>query len=355
MLRGYHEAGRGSLMEYFPIFLSVVMVIRNRATELPQVLAEATAAIGPLVADYELVVVDNGSEDDSLHVLKQLAAGRELPNLQVYALTKEVDQDTAAWAGLENALGDYVAVIDVTTDSVQFIQTMLEQSVGGADSVFAANTSKPPQSLMYAACFGVFNLLYKAFSGIHLQKDAPQFRILSKRVVNFILQHAAPVIAYRHLPATSGFARVNLTYTAKPKVVRRKRLLESVDRGVRTLVSTTRGPMRLVTALSLFGAASNALYSVYVVGIAIFKKDVAAGWVTLSLQQSGMFLLLSLVLLVMGEYMLHLARRSIEGPAYHVAQEFTSAVMTRREKLNVEDAQAAGSPKGASLPPMSPT
>jgi hypothetical protein len=146
-----------------------------------------------------------------------------------------------------------------------------------------------------------------------------------------------------------------LTYTAKPKLVRRKRLLESVDRGVRTLVSTTRGPMRVVTALSLFGAASNALYSIYVVGIAIFKKDVAAGWVTLSLQQSGMFLLLSLVLLVMGEYMLHLARRSIEGPAYHVAQEFTSAVMTRREKLNVEDAQASRPSKSAPLPPMSPT
>jgi hypothetical protein len=328
-------------MYTYPVFLSVVLVERNLGSELPQVLAEATAAIAPLVSDYELVIVDNGSDDESVRILKQLANDRSLANLQVYALTKEVDQDTAAWAGLENALGDYIAVIDVMTDSVQYLQTMLDQSVLGADSVFATNTRKPPQGLLFRICFGIFNLVYRKFNGIDLVKDAPQFRILSRRVVNFILQHSAPASAYRHLPATSGFARVNLTYAAKPKFVRRKRLIESIDRGLRTLVSTTRGPMRLVTALSMFGAISNALYSVYVLVIAAFKTDVAPGWVTLSLQQSGMFLLLSLVLLVMGEYMVHMARRTDEGPAYHVAQEFTSAVITRREKLNVEDALAA--------------
>ena len=154
-------------MDYYPIFLSVVLVVRNLARELPQVLAEATAAIAPLVADYELVIIDNASDDDSVSVLKQLTNDRNFANLQVYALTKEVDQDTASWAGLENALGDYIAVIDVMTDSVQFLQTMLEQSVRGADSVFATNTRKPPQSLLYRLCFGIFNLLYKKFNGIH--------------------------------------------------------------------------------------------------------------------------------------------------------------------------------------------
>jgi hypothetical protein len=342
-------------MEFFPIFLSVVIVVRNQSSELRSILEEATAAIAPLVTDYELVIVDNASDDDSVLVLKQLAGAGGLPNLQVYALTKEVDRDTSAWAGLENALGDFIAVIDPLTDSVSFIEKMLEQSVRGADSVFATNTQKSPQTLLYRACFAVFNLLYKKFNGIHLVKDAPQTRILSKRVVNFILQHSAPSLAYRHLPATGGFARVNLSYSAKPKYVRPKRLIENIDRGMRSLVSTTRGPMRVVTSLTLFGALSNALYSVYVVAIALLKSNVAPGWVTLSLQQSGMFLLLSLVLLVMGEYTLHMARLSNEGPPYHVAQEFTSATMTRREKLNVEDAQLESasklrSPQSASLP-----
>lgn len=90
-------------------------------------------------------------------------------------------------------------------------------------------------------------------------------------------------------------------------------------------------------SISLFGAGANLLYSVYVVAIGFLKTDVAPGWITLSLQQSGMFFLISLVLLVLGEYIINMARLTNEGPLYHVGQEFTSARMTQREKLNVEE------------------
>jgi hypothetical protein len=122
-----------------------------------------------------------------------------------------------------------------------------------------------------------------------------------------------------------------------PRVKRIKRLSQSIDRGMRLLVSTTRAPMRLVTGLSLFGALSNLLYSLYVVAIVLTKPDVAPGWASLALQQSGMFFLISLVLLVLGEYILNMARQSNEGPLYYVGQEFTSSRMTRHEKLNVEE------------------
>ncbi|HXA47704.1 MAG TPA: glycosyl transferase, partial [Burkholderiaceae bacterium] len=81
--------------------------------------------------------------------------------------------------------------------------------------------------------------------------------------------------------------------------------------------------------------------------IGLFKTDVAPGWISLSLQQSGMFFLISVVLLVLGEYILHMASLSNEGPLYHVGQEFTSARMTRREKLNIEE--VASTPSTASI------
>jgi hypothetical protein len=56
-----------------------------------------------------------------------------------------------------------------------------------------------------------------------------------------------------------------------------------------------------------------------------------------------MFFLISLVLLVLGEYILHMASLSNEGPLYHVAQEFMSARITRCEKLNIEEAAEAKS------------
>jgi hypothetical protein len=218
----------------------------------------------------------------------------------------------------------------------------------GADVVFAANEQRPPVTLAYRAAAAAFNVLYQWFYGIDLVKEAPPYRLLSRRVVNFIQQHTDPTITYRHLPATAGFARATLTYRSAPKAPQPKRLADSIDRGMRLLVSTTRGPMRLVTALAAFGAIANLVYSGYVVAIAFLKSDVAPGWVTLSLQQSGMFFLISLVLLVLGEYILNMAALSNEGPRYHVAQEFASARIERRERLNIEDVKsAAASPGGA--------
>lgn len=327
-------------MVFYPIFLSVVFVVRNQSAHIAAILEDATARISSCVSDYELIIVDNASEDDSIAVLKSLTGENGMPNLQVYALTKEVDADTASWVGLESALGDFVGVIDPFSDDISFLTEMLDKAVDGADVVFANNKQKSSQSLAYRSADAVFNRMYKWFNGIHLVKEAPQYRIISKRVVNFILQHPQPAMTYRYLPATGGFSRVKLEYSAAPTVRRVKRLGESVDRGIRLLVSTTRAPMRLVTSISLFGALANLIYSIYVVAIFLTKADVAQGWVSMSLQQSGMFFLISLVLLVLGEYILHMASLSNEGPLYHVGQEFTSARITRREKLNIEEVSA---------------
>lgn len=330
-----------------PIFFSLVIAIRNQADQIQPLLTEVSRMLSKLVSDHEIVIVDNASDDDSLVRLKALTGADGLPNLQVYALTKEIDTDTAAWVGLENALGDFVAVIDPLNDDISFLPEMLDKAVSGADVVFANNEQNRPQSFAYRGASAIFNLLYKWFNGIHLTKEAPPYRMLSKRVINFILQHPQPAMMYRHLPATGGFARINLSYSAAPKISGTKQLGESIDRGMRLLVSTTRAPMRLVTALSLFGAVANLVYSVYVVAIALLKVDVSPGWVSLSLQQSGMFLLISLVLLVLGEYILNMVSLQNEGPLYHVGQEFTSARMTRCEKLNIEEAMPQSHKSGA--------
>ena len=324
-------------MDFFPCFLSVVFVVRNQAHNIEKNLSDAAAIISSIVSDYELIIVDNASDDDSIPVLKHLTRENGLANLQVYALTKEVDADTASWVGLENALGDFVAVINPLLDDIHFLPQILDKAVQGADVVFANNEKKPSQSLAYRSANAIFHGIYNKLNGVHLAKEAPQYRILSKRVINFILQHPQPAMTYRHLPATGGFSRAYLSYSATPKPSPPKRLGESIDRGMRLLVSTTRAPMRLVTYLSLFGAFANVVYSIYILAVAALKPDVAPGWVSFSLQQSGMFFLISLVLLVLGEYILNMASLSNEGPLYHVGQEFTSARMTRLEKLNIED------------------
>ncbi|MGH1429915.1 MAG: glycosyltransferase family 2 protein [Neptuniibacter sp.] len=120
-------------MQHFPVFLSVVIVVRNQAELLEEVLSAAIDHLAHLVDDYELIVVDNASIDDSLSVYDKLTSDQNsgLPNLQVYSLIKEVVSDAATWVGLENSLGDFVAVIDPFTEDISLLPQLLERSVGG--------------------------------------------------------------------------------------------------------------------------------------------------------------------------------------------------------------------------------
>lgn len=333
-------------MAYFPVFLSVVLIIRNESPRIKDILSKAGEKISEIVADYELIVVDNASTDDSAQALQQLCSDGGLPNLQVYSLIKEVDRDTAAWVGVENALGDFVSVFDPLQDDLKILPKMLEHAVRGVDVVFANNLTKIPQGLIYKTAYAGFDRLYKYFNGIHLSKEVPLCRLLSRTVVNFVLRHPSPELSYRLLPATGGFSKFNLDYTAPVEITEKKSVREALNRGVRLLVSTSRVPMRLITSLCLFGSIANVIYSIYVLLVSLFRDDIAPGWASLSLQQSGMFFLVSLVLLILSEYIMYMVSLSSGGPTYHIAKEFTSTKITRQEKLNVEDPSELGAFRG---------
>lgn len=313
-----------------PVFLSVVAVIDSQQVDAVEWLRQASHTIAALADEYELVVVDSHAViDDS--AITALIDPSGLPNLLLLRLLKPVEFDAAACCGLEHALGDFVAVIDPRADDLDMLAPMLDQARQGSDAVFGRNTAAlAADGLVERA----FQSAFRLATGTDVRRDAPRFRVLSRRVVNHLLQHRTPTIAYRLLPGGGGYRRVFVDY-AGPALRLRAPLLERIDRGMRLLASSTRAPMRLVTLFSLFGAVANVLYSVYVLGIALFKTDVEPGWVSLSLQQSGMFFLVSLTLLVLGEYVLQMASMSNEGPPYHVASEHLSATLTRRQRLNV--------------------
>ncbi len=326
------------------IFLSIILVADNLHDDLERVLRSCSDIAQSCVADHEIVVIDNGSMDHSIELLQSLCREEGVPNLQVYRLAKRVEIDLAAWAGVENALGDYVAVVDPARDDLQALPQLLEASVEGADVVFGVGSQSAKKSPVYSFLRKVFGVLVSRLLGIDANREMPVFRVLSRTVVNYMVQHSASGLAYTWLPATSGFRKSTVFYESSGRK-RSSSLIEDIDRGVRILVSSTLGPMRAVTLLCLFGAVVNVIYSIYVVAVALLKVEVAPGWVTLSLQQSGMFFLFSLVLFVLGEYVIHMARLASNAPDYYVSEEFTSAVITRRERLNVEVGSAASSPE----------
>tara|TARA_Y100001968_G_C18832790_1_gene469888 strand:+ start:228 stop:554 length:327 start_codon:yes stop_codon:yes gene_type:complete len=105
----------------------------------------------------------------------------------------------------------------------------------------------------------------------------------------------------------------------------------------------------VTTALSAVGAFMSLIYSLYVLSIWLFKEDVAPGWISISMQLSGMFFLLSLVLLVLSEYVIEISRKANSGPTYYIVDEFTSVNLKRTELLNVEVDSKVPSPNNRRL------
>ena len=117
------------------------------------------------------------------------------------------------WVG--KCIGSFVAVIDPLAEDVGFLSAMLDKAVSGTDVVFANNQQKAAQSIAYRGAYAVSNGLYKWFNDIDLAKEAPQYRVLSKRVVNFILQHPQPSIIYRPSASDRGIRARQSPTTAR--------------------------------------------------------------------------------------------------------------------------------------------
>ena len=77
------------------------------------------------------------------------------------------------------------------------------------------------------------------------------------------------------------------------------------------------------------------MFAVYVLGVALLRRDVVEGWISLAFPMAVMFFFVSVILGALSEYMYMLAQQSGNRPIYSVTRESTSSVLEIREKLNV--------------------
>jgi polyisoprenyl-phosphate glycosyltransferase len=320
-----------------PALLSIVFPVQNEAGILPEIIARIERIISSLASDYEIVIVDNGSTDQTSTILQQLTSESGEANLQAYTLAGRVDDLTARWVGIENSLGDIIISIDPRHGDIDHLELLAREAANGNDIAFTRRTfPRGPRSLPRTLVYKAFGVATKVSTGLDLDSYSTSLIAISRKVINYLLQFPDPQIKFRNLASTTGFRRTSITIPLKRSNGRDIKLRESLSRGIQLVTSSSENPLRLATSLSAFGAFASFAYSVYIVLIWAFKENVAPGWVSLSMQQSGMFFLISLVLLVLSEYVLEISRKANSGPAYYIANELTSAKLTRKERLNVE-------------------
>ena len=322
----------------YDVFLSVIYVLNDDLDHLQKILTTTVQTLSQTVTDYEIVVVDNmNDKSKSISLLKELTNDKNFPNLQVYILNKRIDENIASCIGLDKSLGDFVTILNPFLDDISFIPTMLDEAKKNFDIVIAYNKNKYIKSFFYRVARKGFDFLYKLLNKESIAVDIYPYRLFSRRVTNQILQDQFPEMILRHLPTSIGYTRKELNYSSEFETSPNINFLYSVKKGIKFLISTSGAPMRVVSILSIFGALMNIFYSIYILIIAFAKTEIAEGWITLSLQQSGMFFLISIFFFILSEYILEMKGFKKNEHSNYISQEFGSSVISRHNKINLKE------------------
>ena len=168
--------------------LSVVVPCFNEEEVLPHFFsAISDVTEGMKEVDFELLFVDDGSTDGTLDLLRSFS-GRD-PRVRYYSFSRNFGKEAAMFAGLENAKGDYMVVMDADMqDPPALIPEMYEMvNSGEYDCVATRRADRKGEPLIRSAFARLFYRLINKISKLKLVEGARDFRMMSRRMVDAVL------------------------------------------------------------------------------------------------------------------------------------------------------------------------
>jgi len=319
------------------VLVSVVSPVHNAAGWISSYLHEISSLLSAKFKDYEIVLIDNASSDETVQVVEQLQ--QELKNVQLYCLARKIPHESAFVVGLEQAIGDVLITLDAAYDPVEPIAEMLQMSYGGVDIVYGARSDRAVggKRSLYNSLSRIFFRFYRKITKENLPLSVSTLRLYTRRAINAFLDNGDRYSLFPVIAAFSGLRYKTFSYQRLNRTgkVSNQSYSEAISRAFRLIFLSSHYPLRLLTLTALAGAFLNVIYSIYVLFINLFKSKVAEGWTTLSLQNSVMFFILFMILAVLCEYVSRLVMTSQNRPFYLVTRESRSLVLARKREINV--------------------
>jgi glycosyltransferase involved in cell wall biosynthesis len=161
---------------------------------------------------WELVVVDDGSTDETARILAEIA--REDGRVRVISLSRNFGHQTAITAGLDHAQGDVVVMIDADLqDPPELITQMLDHWRAGSDVVYATRTDRDGESRFKLKTAEWFYRIMGRLSDVPLAANAGDFRLLDRRALDALLTMRERNRYLRGMTSWVGFTQTALPYS----------------------------------------------------------------------------------------------------------------------------------------------
>ena len=302
--------------------ISVVVPCRNEEPVLPELHRRLSAVLGDLADDYEVILVDDGSTDGTLDLLRDLA--RRDPHVRYISLTRNFGQQIASTAGLDRARGDCVILMDADLqDPPECIPDLVARWREGFEVVAGRRRSREGLSLPYRVLCRVFYRLINALSEVEMPAEVGEFRLLDRRVVEDLRRCRETHRFIRGLTSWIGYRQtfVEFDRPARAAGESKYRLRHLLRLALDAVTGFSLVPLRLALRLGLaVSALSIAAAVVLLVRAAL--GGTAPGWP--ALVALGLFFLGGVQLTVLGllgEYLGRTYREVQRRPLYLVREE----------------------------------
>jgi glycosyltransferase involved in cell wall biosynthesis len=323
--------------------LSIVVPAYNEEAVLPEFHRRTAAVLDGLPMEAEVIYVNDGSMDRTLHVLRELRV-RDA-RVGIVDLSRNFGKEIALTAGLDVARGDAVIVIDADLqDPPELIPELLRKWSEGYDVVYAQRGSRAGESLAKKATAYAFYRLIQRMSRVRVPADTGDFRLLSRRALDALTQLREQHRFMKGLFAWIGFPQAGVPYRRDARFAGDTkwnywRLWNFALDGI---TSFSIAPLKVATYLGLSIAAFAFFYALWIVAKTLIWGDPVPGFPTLIvvvLFLGGMQLTF---LGIIGEYLGRMFDETKRRPLYVLkgldlpAASIVTGTSMAREKAAVE-------------------
>lgn len=309
--------------------LSLVVPCYNEAENVAVFQDAVISAFEGCGYDYEIVFVDDGSRDATLHNLKKLHAAQKC-HTKVISFSRNFGKESGIYAGMEYASGDYICLIDADLQqrpeiAREMVQILDEQPEYDVVAAYQDRRGEGKVLSFFKKCFyAIINRL----SGVSLHSDASDFRTFRRSVRDSLLQLAEYHRFSKGIFAWVGYSTRFIPYTACERHAGSTKwnFRKLLNYAIEGIVGFSTSPLRFATYLGMFTALGAILYLIVVIIQKLAGGIVIPGYATLIVLLLFFSSMQLFCIGIIGEYVGRTFEQTKDRPIY-----------IAKEVLNFED------------------
>lgn len=252
------------------MLISIVVPCYNEELGLNELHRRLTQVCSTLGADYEIVLVNDGSRDRTEGVIRELAkADRRVRGVN---FSRNFGHQAALSAGIEHAAGDAVIVMDADLQHPpELIHRFIEKWREGYDVVYGYREGRPPRM-----GYRIINALMQ----IQVPAEAADFRLMDRRVVEAFRRMPERARFIRGMLSWLGFRQVGIGYTDQQRFAgeRSYTIRQTMRMAVNAILSFSHVPLRVASILGLVTLCMGLVYAVYILAAWCAGWTIERGW-----------------------------------------------------------------------------